>query len=108
MLMGIARHLFGITKPSAVRTIALRAVAVAMAIHGVWSSYELGLGAKLSMRMTLDWWNFEESVAGFFIHCIAVAGLAISASYYGLTLLQHAKSARGPGRVAAGAEPAHA
>jgi hypothetical protein len=96
MLMAIARNLFGITTPRALRTIAFRALAVAIAIHGIWSSYELGLGTKLSMRMTLDWWNFEESVVGFFIHCIAVAGLAISATYYGLQALERAKSARNP------------
>ena len=108
MLMSFARTLFGIRKPSTTRTIALRVIAVGLAIHGIWSSYELGLGTKLAMRMTLDWWNFEESVAGFFIHCIAVAGLAIAATYYGLKLLQRPKSARGPAHVAASAEPAHA
>jgi Na+/proline symporter len=100
MLMAIARNLFGITTPSALRTIAFRALAGAIAIHGIWSSYELGLGTKLSMRMTLDWWNFEESVAGFFIHCIAAAGLAMSTTYYGLQLLERAKSARSRVRVA--------
>lgn len=60
------------------------------------------------MQMSLDWWDFEASVAGFFVHCIAVAGLAISATYYGLRLLRRATSARGSARRAAGAEPAQA
>jgi Na+/proline symporter len=105
MLMGIARNLFGITKPNIVRTTALRVAAIAVAIHGIWSANELGLGTKLSMRMTLDWWNFEEAVAGFFFHCIAVAGLVVSATYYGLQLPQRANSALAPARVAVGAEP---
>jgi hypothetical protein len=108
MLMSFARSLFGIRKPSTTGTIALRVIAVGIAIHGIWSSYELGLGTKLAMRMTLDWWNFEESVAGFFIHCIAVAGLAIAATYYGLKLLQHPKFTRGTVPITAGADPAQA
>ena len=30
------------------------------------------------MQVTLDWWNFEESVLGFFVHCIAITGLYMS------------------------------
>ena len=82
MIMGLARNLFGISKSSAVRTVVLRAAAVVIAIHGVWSSFELGLGTKLAMQVTLDWWNFEESVLGFFVHCIAIAGLYMSLTYY--------------------------
>ena len=33
------------------------------------------------MQMTLDWWDFEASVAGFFFHCIAVAGLYVVTTY---------------------------
>ena len=88
MLMGVARNLFGIRKPSTLRTLALRLVALAIALHGVWSCTVLSLGGKLSMQMTLDWWDFEASVAGFFGHCAAVAGLVMVATYYGVKLLQ--------------------
>jgi hypothetical protein len=90
MLMGVARSLFGIRKPSALRTLVLRMTALGIALHGVWSAAMLGLGGKLSMQMTLDWWNFEEAVAGFFVHCAAVAGLAMVLAYYGLKLVQFA------------------
>lgn len=92
MLMDVARKLTGITQPDAIRTLVLRVIAVAIAIHGVWSSFELAIGTKLSMQMTLDWWNFEESVAGFFIHCIAVAGLYVCLTYYAMKWLQKSKS----------------
>lgn len=82
MLIGVARNLFGLSRPNAIRARALRAVAVAIAAHGVWSSFALGLGTKLTMQMTLDWWNFEESVAGFFAHCVAIAGLYVFLTYY--------------------------
>ncbi|RYE88656.1 MAG: DUF4405 domain-containing protein [Hyphomicrobiales bacterium] len=91
MLMGVARNLFGIRTPSVLRTLALRFVALGIALHGVWSCTILGLGGKLSMQMTLDWWNFEESVAGFFAHCAAIAGLVMVVTYYGLKLVQRAR-----------------
>lgn len=99
MLMGVARKLAGITQPNAVRTLALRVIAVVIALYGVWSSFELAIGTKLSMQMTLDWWNFEESVAGFFIHCLAIVGLYICLTYYAMKWLQ--KSKRGTRSAAA-------
>lgn len=89
MLMGVARNLFGIRKPNALRTLALRMIASGVALYGVWSSAVLGLQGKLLMQMTLDWWNFEESVAGFFAHCVAVAGLFTFLTYYVMTWVQH-------------------
>jgi acetyl esterase/lipase len=91
LLMSVARTLFGITQPSVPRTWALRLAAIAIAIHGVWSSFALGIGSKLAMEMTLDWWNFEESVAGFFVHCVAIAGLYIFLTYYIMTWVQQWK-----------------
>jgi Na+/proline symporter len=82
MIMGVARSILGVSRSSAVRSWALRLIAVAIAAHGVWSSFELGLGTKLAMHVTLDWWNFEESVAGFFAHCVAIVGLYIFITYY--------------------------
>ncbi|MER8825188.1 hypothetical protein NKH73_01380 [Mesorhizobium sp. M0938] len=40
------------------------------------------------MQMTLDWWNFEESVVGFFVHYIAIAGLYMFLPYYAMKWLQ--------------------
>ena len=91
MIMGVARNLFGISNPSAARSLMLRAIAIVIAIHGVWSSFELGLGTKLAMQVTLDWWNFEESVAGFFIHCLAIAGLYMVLTYYAMKWLRMRK-----------------
>ena len=91
MIMAVTRNLAGITRPSAIRAWPLRLTAVAIAVHGVWSSFELGLGPKLAMQVTLYWWNFEESVAGFFVHCIAIAGLYISLTYYTMRAIQHWK-----------------
>jgi len=109
MLMGMARNLCGIRKPNALRRLLLRGTAVAIAGHGVWSFLELGVGTKLSMRMTLDWWDFEESVAPFFVHCAAIAGLVIFVVHYGMKLIRLAPPVMdiGRNRPTAGADPAH-
>jgi hypothetical protein len=91
MIMGVARNVFGISKSSPVRSWALRLIAFVVAVHGVWSSFELGLGTKLAMQVTLDWWNFEDSVAGFFVHCVAIAGLYMFLTYYTMKWVQQRK-----------------
>ncbi len=91
MIMGVARKLIGIAQPNILRTRALRVIAVLVAVHGVWSSFVLAVGTKLSMRTTLDWWNFEESVAGFFVHCVAVAGLYMFLTYHAMTWIHDGK-----------------
>lgn len=101
LLMGVARNLFGIRASSALRTLFLRVVALAVALHGVWSCTVLGLGGKLSMQMTLDWWNFEESVLAFFVHCGAVAALAMVVTYYTVLWLQTFRSRTGSARISA-------
>lgn len=88
MLMGVARTACGITRPSARRAWALRLIAVAVVAQGIRSSFILGLGTRLGMQVTLDWWNFDESVIGFFVHCVAVAGLYIALTYYAMRLLR--------------------
>lgn len=98
-IMSVARHLCGIAKPNAARTTVLRVVSLAIALHGVWNSVRLGLDDKLSMRMTLDWWDFEASVAGFFVHCVAVSGFLISVTHYGVRLFTSRRSAK-PAKVA--------
>lgn len=88
LLMGVARKLLGIARPNAVRTLALRLIALATAVQGVFSAQVLDLRSRLLLQMSLDWWNFEASVAGFFGHCLAVAGLLICLTYYTLLWLQ--------------------
>lgn len=88
LLMGVARKLLGIARPNAVRTLVLRLMAIGIAVQGVFSAQTLNLRSRLLFQMSLDWWNFEESAAGFFGHCLAVVGLAICLTYYTLQWLQ--------------------
>ncbi|WP_417842066.1 DUF4405 domain-containing protein [Terasakiella sp.] len=92
MIMAVVRNLFGGATAGPIGTFILRAIAAGIALYGAWvSSSALDLGYRLSMTMTLDWWNFEESAIGFFIHAVAIMGLYIFATHYGLILLQTLK-----------------
>ena len=82
LLMSVGRKLCGITKASAARTMALRVIAIGIAVQGMSSALALNLRSRLFFQMSLDWWNFEESVAGFFGHCAAFAGLCMFVTYY--------------------------
>ncbi len=94
MLMGFARNLCGIRGQSGLRTALLRILAVAVSLQGIRSSAELALGEKLTMQMSLDWWNFEESVVGFFLHCLAIVGLYATLTYYAMKLVNYARTVR--------------
>ncbi len=84
LLMAVASRLFGIAKLSAMRTVILRLVATAIAAQGIYSALALNLRYRLLFQMTLDWWNFEGSVAGFFGHCLAVMGLCIFLTHFAM------------------------
>lgn len=82
LLMAVTSRLLGIATPSAMRTVILRLVAIAIATQGMYSALALNLRYRLLFQMTLDWWSFEESVAGFFGHCLAVMGLCIFLTHF--------------------------
>ena len=60
----------------------LRSIAVVIVVLGIRSSFALGIGAKLTMELSLEWWDFETSVNTYFLHCIAIAGMYIVLTYY--------------------------
>jgi hypothetical protein len=105
VIMSVARGLFGITGTSAIRTFVLRLMAAALAVQGVRSSFELGLGARLSMQITMDWWDFEASVASFFLHCAATIALYAALTYYAAKWIQRRRrEAASAGAVVSQAE----
>jgi hypothetical protein len=83
-IMNAARQRFRLTTPSVWRTRGLRLLAVAIALQGIRSSFELDVGTKLTMQASMDWWDFEASVAGFFLHALAVMGFYTVVTYGGL------------------------
>lgn len=100
LLMGMTRGVFGIKSASSARTWVLRLVALVIAIQGIRSSFALNIGSKLFLQPLPDWWDFEESSAGFFLHCFAVAGLYAAVSYYVVLWAQRTKRLRATDNVA--------
>lgn len=88
LLMAVTRKLLGIVAPNAARTAVLRLLAIGIAVQGVFSALALNLRSRLTFQMSLDWWNFEESVAGFFVHSLAVMGLCACLTHYAMQWLQ--------------------
>lgn len=88
VVMHAARTLFGITTSGRGRTIALQLLAAAMALYGVQSSAELGLGDKLLMQISMDLWDFNESIAGFFLRIASIVALYVWIAHTTRMLIQ--------------------
>jgi hypothetical protein len=93
MIMGVMQNLFGITAGSHVRTLLLRAAAFAIAAYGIHSASVIGLGAKLTATVTIDYWDFTVATLPFFIHLGSIMGLCGLASHYLATAVRYAKRA---------------
>ena len=100
LLMAVARKLLGIVAATAIRTAVLRLIAIGIAIQGVRSVFALNLRSRLLFQMSLDWWNFEESVVGFFGHCMAIAGLCMFLTHYTMQWLQRRNRTAAAGSLA--------
>jgi hypothetical protein len=85
-VMFAAHSLFKLVGTSRVRTGILRVLALAVVVCGLQSSFAMGLGSKLTLQMNLDWWNFEDSVAGFFLHWLSIVGLYAALGHYAAAL----------------------
>jgi hypothetical protein len=88
LVMQAGRTFSGTGRPSRLRTWLLRAAALLLVVQGLRSFAALDIGSRLTMRTTLDWWNFEEAVVGFFLHEIAVLGLFAVLAYYAMAALR--------------------
>ncbi|MEJ2800854.1 DUF4405 domain-containing protein [Comamonadaceae bacterium PP-2] len=82
MIMAITRSRLGLAQPHPIRIAILRLGALAIALHGLWGAAAIDLPSRLLFRMSLDWWNFEESTFPFFLNVFSVAGLFASLSHY--------------------------
>lgn len=86
VVMNTIRSILGLSSPSAPRTAALRALAFAIAIWGVKSSFEMAFGTKLMLTYSLDMWDFNENTLGFFINYASIVGLYATLTHYALGL----------------------
>lgn len=96
-IMSAVRGVFGIAASSGVRTLLLRATTFAIAIQGVRSSFEAGIGSKLSLEITMDWLDGGGSTLRFFLHFISIVGLYASLGHYTMKwLLSRKRNATAP------------
>jgi hypothetical protein len=89
LLMAVSRSVFGIAGTNALRTVVLRTIAIGISAQGLCSMLALNVHDRLLFRISLDWWNFEESVVAFFGHCLAIAGLWACTTHYAMRWQSH-------------------
>jgi hypothetical protein len=99
MIMALVRAWFGITTENLFGKVALRTIALGLAAVGVYSSSVIGLGSKLLARVTMDFWDFNESTIGFFAHHGLIVALWAVGAHYAMALLQHMNSLSSRGDV---------
>lgn len=67
-------------------------VAIVIMTTGIYSSFDRNLGGKLFMTYAFDFWDFDQSVSGFFIHNLCIIGLYAVITHLLLTCLPPVKS----------------
>ncbi len=82
IVMNVARAILGISGKNATRTLALRLASVGITVHGVHSSFELGIWPRLLNLPTMQFWDFNEDTVGFFIHLGSLLGSFIVLGHY--------------------------
>jgi hypothetical protein len=90
IVMNACRGMFEIASQNLARTIVVRGAAVAIAIWGIRSCFEMAFGSKLMLTYSLDMWDFNESTLGFFVNYASIVGLCAGITHYALKLLRFA------------------
>lgn len=74
MVMAEARNLVG-GVPSRLRTFSLQSIAAIIAAYGIHAMVERRILYKLAAYFSFDYWNFDESILGFFAQYTSIIGL---------------------------------
>jgi hypothetical protein len=88
--MAVIGGLLRVGAPNAIRTASLRAATGAIAAWGIHSLFVMGIGDRLIARPSIDFWDFQESTIGFFLHHIAILGTCACAAHYAAVSLRWA------------------
>lgn len=80
MMAGMAKKQFGALSRS--RIWALRAVAAAIAVYGVFALVHREIGSYMFLKNEFVFFNFEEPLVFFFLDYIAVMGLFVFLGHY--------------------------
>ncbi len=92
-VMNVMRGALGLSAASARRTWALRLAAGALALYGLRSAVALDIVPKLTLQMSLEWWDFEASTTGFFVGWLSIVGLFAGIAHYGHAALHRLRRA---------------
>nr|WP_210273819.1 DUF4405 domain-containing protein [Rhizobium sp. WYCCWR 11146] len=82
MIMAVIGRLLRVGGPNAIRTASLRATAGIIAAWGIHSLFVMGIGDRLIARPSIDFWDFQESTIGFFLHHIAILWACACVAHY--------------------------
>ena len=88
IVINVVRGLLRISGTLPLQTALLRLASVGIAVGGIYSSLELDIGSRLLLISTMQFWDFNEDAAGFFLRIVAISGLHIAAGHYGLLVIQ--------------------
>ncbi|MGO7213561.1 DUF4405 domain-containing protein [Rhizobium ruizarguesonis] len=94
MIMAVIGGLLRVGAPNAIRTASLRAATGAIVAWGIHSLFVMGIGDRLIARPSIDFWDFQESTIGFFLHHIAILGTCACAAHYAAGWLRWAGGVR--------------
>lgn len=88
MIMAEMRKMVGISGGGHLRPLLLRCAAALIAAYGVHASLERNLYAKLIAYFSFDYWNFDESIVGYFAQYLAIIGVYVCLTHYVLRWFQ--------------------
>ncbi|MGO6678111.1 DUF4405 domain-containing protein [Rhizobium leguminosarum] len=94
VISAVTGRLLHIGPPNVFRTASLRAAAGAIAAWGIYSTFVMGIGDRLIARPSIDFWDFQESTIGFFLHHIAILAVCGWAAHYTAVWLRWAGGVR--------------
>ncbi|MGO7372288.1 DUF4405 domain-containing protein [Rhizobium ruizarguesonis] len=94
MIMAVIGRLLRVGAPNPIRTASLRAATGAIVVWGIHSLFVMGIGDRLIARPSIDFWDFQESTIGFFLHHIAILGTCACAAHYATVWLRWAGGVR--------------
>nr|WP_204347527.1 DUF4405 domain-containing protein [Rhizobium laguerreae] len=93
MIMTVIGGLLRVGAPNAIRTVSLRAAAGAIVAWGIHSLLVMGVADRLVARPSMDFWDFQESTIGFFLHHLAILGTCACAAHYAAVWLRWGRAA---------------
>lgn len=88
MVMAEIRKAMTMTGMRGAGAIALRAMAITIVAFGVEASFDRNMYSKLTAYYSFDYWDFDQSIIGFFATYLSIMGVYVCLTYYALKLLR--------------------